>query len=397
MFLLAIESSCDETSIAFLQQKKKVDTNPSMFLQTVNSVEILGSVISSQIMVHREYGGVIPELGAREHAHNIHEVLRNCLHQAAPHFDIASGHEMELLQKVDTICVTTNPGLISALRVGMETAKSLKFFAKQQYGKEINIVPVNHLHGHVASCFLKESIKDTAEHVSNKPVFPHLHLLVSGGNSQIILMKSWSQWEIIGKTLDDAAGECFDKCGRMLGILYPAGVSVSQIAGVNNLNPLNFSVGMNNNAGLDMSFSGLKTAVRYDVQKQNIENFSFEKALTNEEIETLIQAKNVDDLPSEKLRYIKKACQSIQTVIVKQLANKLKRAIKNVHPASLGLSGGVSANPLLRAKMNDLANEAGISTVDSVFLPQKTLTGDNAVMIGLAGMLSVSNDAVLSS
>ena len=224
-------------------------------------------------------------------------------------------------------------------------------------------------------------------------LYPHLHLLVSGGNSQVIYLQSWSDFEVIGKTLDDAAGECFDKTARMLGLPYPGGVYLSKIAGLADKNMLKFPVAMKDSKEYNFSFSGLKTAVRYYLEKLELENgerFELEKKLSLEEIEFLtkhsleeIEALSPDDkkkLNFEKLKTIKITCITVQSVIVEALLNKVDLAFKNLETASVGLSGGVSANPLLRQKLEQKYGS-------KLLLAPKPLTGDNAVMIGLAGVL----------
>jgi N6-L-threonylcarbamoyladenine synthase len=224
--------------------------------------------------------------------------------------------------------------------------------------------------------------------IHDKDLFPHLHLLVSGGNSQILFFDSWKEWRIIGQTLDDAAGECMDKTGRMLGLPYPAGISVAKIAKMDDKNYLDLPIGMQrgNNSNFNYSFSGLKTAMRYLIEKQDIEGYYYEKPLLEEEIEELKRAEKIEELKTEKLRFIYQACCSIQSVVTHQLINKLSMAIEQHSPQSLGLSGGVSANLLLRQKMENLKRKKGVK---HLFIPQLKLTGDNAVMIGLAGLASL--------
>jgi len=254
-------------------------------------------------------------------------------------------------------------------------------------------------------------------------LYPHLHLLVSGGNSQILYLRSWNDYEVIGKTLDDAAGECFDKTARMLGLPYPGGVYLSKIAGVADKNHLKFPVGMKDSKEYNFSFSGLKTAVRYYLEKLefgNGERFELEKKLGVEEIEFLVKHSleeilhyavpttkadkilkqvqddtlGVQDDKSgnqndnlEKLATIKTVCITVQSVIVEALLNKVDLAFKNLEVSSIGLSGGVSANPLLRQKLEQRYG-------DILLLAPKPLTGDNAVMIGLAGILDWKNGNV---
>jgi N6-L-threonylcarbamoyladenine synthase len=379
MLILGIESSCDETSIAFLEG----EIVPGLdFYEQLNRFTVLGSLISSQIQSQKKYGGVVPELGARMHAENIHILFFQTLQECLPgfHFDlqnlVLTEEAKDFLRRLEYIFVTTEPGLISALRVGLEFAKTVQFFCEQELGKRIEIVKVNHLRGHLASCFygMKE-----LKNEEMKELFPHLHLLVSGGNSQIIFIKSWQDWQVVGQTLDDAAGECLDKVGRMLGFEYPGGVKIAQTAGLEFENPMKLPIGMAKSQDLNFSFSGLKTAARYFLQKAEIAGYEFEKPLTQDEVLFLTQGIETPGLQYPKLHFIKQVCISVQTVVVQQLAAKFEKAILEFSAQSIGLSGGVSANSLLRREINKLHE-------NPVLLPNLSLTGDNAVMIALAGI-----------
>jgi len=412
------------------------------FYSYLNSFKVVAQIISSQIKIHAKYGGVIPEIGAREHAQNIHSLFDIVLFEAGEkikneklkikngrdNLPVASMQGEDLppnppdmrqsplsiskfdIQNFDYIFVTTNPGLVSALKVGMEFAKSLQFFIKEAFHKVVEIVEINHLQGHVASCFYeikneKLKIKNGGgDHgvfnmqggelppspldmgnssdlnneliIPDSVLFPHLHLLVSGGNTQLILLNSWENWEIVGQTLDDAAGETFDKIARMLGLDYPGGAMLSKIAENRQENFYNFPVSMKNSANLNYSFSGLKTAVRYFIEKQSFPNWKFQQKLKPLELNLLLENKN--NLPPH-LQFIYQVCASAQFAIVSQLLNKLNLAAKKYQPKSLGISGGVSANDFLQAKLfKDFSGP--------VLIPDKSLTGDNAVMIGLAGI-----------
>jgi|694.fasta_scaffold02661_45 N6-L-threonylcarbamoyladenine synthase len=386
---LAIESSCDETSIAIFEYKEPADR--SILLNTVNNIKVLSSVISSQINVHKKYGGVIPEIGAREHAKNIHKVFEESLSESKL-------NQKFFLSNLEGIFVTDQPGLSSALQVGIEFAKILRFWVKIASKRDIPIHQINHLHGHVASSFYNSKYKS-----SNQEIFPHLHLLVSGGNTQLILLNSWQQKTILGQTLDDAVGECLDKIGRMLGLPYPGGVWISKIAKDQKQNPLSLPVGMKKNTkSLDFSYSGLKTAVRYLVQKQKFPGWGFEKKLSKEDLNILLQPNN-QQLP-DYLDFIYQVCISSQSVAIEQLINSIKRSIKANKIKSIGLSGGVSANQLLRkelesitenlnlkfTQLKDLKNQSRERQKTKIFLPPLELTGDNAVMIGLAGIFNKS-------
>jgi N6-L-threonylcarbamoyladenine synthase len=368
---LAIETSCDETSLAILAKKTSLET--VSFYDFVNSFEVIASVISSQISTHAKYGGVVPEIGARQHADQIHFLLQSLLDQIGD-------EDINILTQIKSIFVTTEPGLISALRVGVEFAKTLKFYLDKSRldGQKVEIVNVNHLRGHMISTFFEP---EKRLQILDYDIFPHIHLLVSGGNSQIILMNSWKDWQIIGQTLDDAAGECLDKVGRMVGLPYPGGVYLAKIAKLSTSNPCNFPVGMKKNESLNYSFSGLKTAVRYFLQDSKVIGFRFEAPLEKSEINQLQEI----EFTSPKLELIHQVCISAQAVVVAQLMNKTESAIAKYKPSSIGLSGGVSANLLLRSRFDHLKEKFGLA---HMFYPDLKLSGDNAVMIGLAGILT---------
>ena len=374
MYYLSIETSCDETSLTLLRPR----AYEGGFLAYLNSFEVVASVVSSQIDVHCEFGGVVPEIGAREHAQYIHllfKLLLSKLEQGTqqtlsgrqvPVVDLDIQEHSFVLEGIQKIFVTTNPGLVSALRVGWAFAQSLQYHLPH----DPEIVEINHLHGHMVSCFYEAELLN----LPNSEVFPHVHLLVSGGNSQLLLLESPSNWRIIGATLDDAAGESFDKAGRLLGLPYPAGVSISRIAGLEQENIHDLPRGMLKNPEFNYSFSGLKTAVRYYVQKQK---WPLEDYLTREQITYLITTPRVE-ITDARLRFVKEMCISLQYVVVEQLVRKLRGVITEYKPQSLGLSGGVSANPLLRQEVQALHSR--------VFAPPLYLTGDNATMIGLSGV-----------
>lgn len=371
MFVLSIETSCDETSIALLQSKK---LHSSSLFEHLNSFDIISSIVSSQIDTHKMYGGVIPEIGARMHADSIHLILMGLLKSA--------GLTVGDLAQLDGIFVTSEPGLISALRVGIETAKSIQFYLHTKYGIFVPLDYVHHLKGHVASSFYQKNIDGTSivntfhdQLVNDTRIFPHIHLIVSGGNSQILLLNAWNDWKIVGQTLDDAAGECFDKIGRMLGFPYPAGIYIAKTSGIVDKNIYNFPIGMQHNKDYNYSFSGLKTHVRRFLEKSN---YPLEFPLTQKEIDSL----SSHEILPRKLQFIKDVAISAQTVIISQLVQKVQKAIHTFSPNSCGISGGVSANLLLRLQLQTR------NTDIPVFIPPLYLTGDNAIMIALAGIAS---------
>ncbi len=386
MFFISIETSCDETSVAICHINDMVDYVDHLYSR-INSIEVVGALTHSQIKNHQQFGGVVPEYGARLHAEQIHWLFEILLDFVSKKTFL---QPQEVLNQVECIFVTGEVGLVSALRVGQEFVKSVRYFLQKQTHKQIDLKVINHLTGHIFSCFYQrelkkdfqtgilESITNIAEQFQDEEIFPHLHLLVSGGNTQIILLSSPTNWQIVGRTIDDAAGECFDKIGRMLGLPYPGGVLVSQIAGLEEQNYFDFPVSMRHADSLNLSYSGLKTAVRYFLQKPTVKGFVIEKPLKKTEISELLESP-LENLNC-KLKFIKQACISAQTVIIKQLINQFSKAVKQFNPKSVGLSGGVSANPLLRNKILEFS-------IFPTFITQLPLTGDNAVMIGLAGVV----------
>jgi N6-L-threonylcarbamoyladenine synthase len=392
---LSIETSCDETSIAILSQKVDIDkdcVNPNTIL---NSFEVISDVVSSQIEIHAKYGGVIPEIGARSHASQIHFlfhfVIRKAVNSSINFIDqigtntssTLTKEHREIIKKLDSIFVTTDPGLASSLRVGQEFAKTLQDYIFRAFSIFVPIIDVNHLKGHVASSFYTQYPHFDIHKIDSKNIYPHIHLLVSGGNTQLILLKSIKEFEIIGQTLDDAAGESFDKIGRMIGLPYPGGVYLSKIAGLIEENILKFPISMLKNNDYNFSYSGLKTHVRRLVESSQIEDFEFEKPLSDQEIEILINSdlSQLQEMP--KLQFIKSICISAQFVIVAQLFAKLNKAVKDLKPVSVGISGGVSANSMLKSKIKYLASKNNVDYYE----PHLKLTGDNAIMIALAGIV----------
>jgi N6-L-threonylcarbamoyladenine synthase len=380
MYYLAIESSCDETSIAILKvaednlQSHENDQWQN-FYNRLNGIEVVSSIISSQIETHKQYGGVVPEIGARLHAEQIHGLYRIVLEESAGRLGISLG---DFYKELESIFVTAEPGLMSALRVGIEFAKSLQFYIQQNFDTEVMIKPINHLQGHIASSFYSP---DDHEQLPDSDIFPHLHLMISGGNTQIRVLRSWADWSIVGQTIDDAAGECFDKAARMIGIPYPGGATLSKIAGDRYDNPLGLPIAMLQSKDLNVSLSGLKTAVRYKIQKSNIPNLNLNEPLLESEIYQL--KVGIDFETNPKLDFIHKICISTQFAIIEQITKKMAKAVDMYKPKSIGVSGGVSANKILLSKIQNLNSQHAKMLV---FSPPIDLTGDNAVMIGLAGL-----------
>jgi N6-L-threonylcarbamoyladenine synthase len=318
MYILAIETSCDETAASVASGKG-------------NDLKIISNVVSSQINIHKKYGGVIPELAAREHVINIIPVIDEAL-------ALAKIKKQDAAKKLSAIAVTIGPGLITSLMVGVETAKTLA------YAWKLPIVAVNHIEGHIYSNF-----------INNKKIsFPAIILTVSGGHTQLVLLKSHLNYKTIGETRDDAAGEAFDKAAQLLGLGYPGGPIVSKQAdkfsGKHTIHALPRP--MLESKDYDFSFSGLKTALLYATQKDN--NFK----------------KKVSEYAFE-----------FQEAVVDVLTSKTIRAAKEFKVKSVFLSGGVSANKRLREKLATEVKKIGLEFA----VPEFQYTTDNAAMIASAG------------
>ena len=316
--ILGIESSCDDTSAAVLVGHK-----------------LLSNVIASQA-VHTAYGGVVPELASRAHEQNIVPVVSEAIRRAGI-----------TAQDLDAIAFTRGPGLLGSLLVGTNFAKGLSL------SLGIPMVEVNHLHAHVLAHFIEE---EGEEHQS--PEFPFLCLLVSGGNSQIILVRSASDMEIIGQTIDDAAGEAFDKCAKVMGLGYPGGPVVNRLA--NEGNPKAFAFSKPNVPGYDYSFSGLKTSFLYTLRDELEKNPNF------------IEERETD------------LCASLQATVIDILMKKLRQAAKDLGIRQVAVAGGVSANTGLRDAFHDHARRYGWK----VFIPKFAYTTDNAAMVAMNGYFS---------
>ncbi len=313
--ILGIESSCDDTSAAIIENGY-----------------LLSNIIANQ-EVHKAYGGVVPELASRAHQQNIIPVVDRAIKQAGINKEDISG-----------IAFTRGPGLLGSLLVGTSFAKGFALVNK------IPMVEVNHLQAHVLAHFIKEHDKD-----NKQPQFPFLCLLVSGGHTQIIKVNDYFDMEIIGQTIDDAAGEAFDKCAKTIGLPYPGGPLIDKYA--KEANPLAFHFNRPKIKDLDYSFSGLKTAFMYFVRDKIKENPDFVKD-------------NRDDL-----------CASIQFTIIDILLDKLKKAIQQTGIKEIAVAGGVSANSALRTAMYDLGDKQNLN----VYFPEFKFTTDNAAMIAITG------------
>lgn len=312
--VLGIESSCDDTSAAIV----------------IDGL-LRSNVIASQ-KVHEAYGGVVPELASRAHQQNIVPVVSEALRQA----EVG-------VSDISAIAYTRGPGLIGSLLVGGSFAKGLAI------SRSIPLIEVNHLQGHTLSPFIRENEDDEV------PSFPFVTLLVSGGNSQIILVKSPSEMEMLGSTIDDAAGEAFDKCGKIMGLPYPAGPHIDRMSEEGNPNAFRFS--RPHIPGFDYSFSGLKTSFLYTVRDALKEDPNFLKHRRN-------------DLAA-----------SLQKTIVDILIDKLEKVIEVYKPAHIAIGGGVAANSGVREAVKKLADRH----CAMAWLPPLKFTTDNAAMIATAG------------
>lgn len=313
--ILGIESSCDDTSAAVLR-----------------NTTLLSSVIASQA-VHEKYGGVIPELASREHQQNIVPVVDTALKDAGITAD-----------KIDAIAFTRGPGLLGSLLVGTSFAKGLAI------ARNIPLVEVNHLHGHILSHFV--DLPD--EHLPH-PSFPFLCLLVSGGHTQIVRVGSPFDMQIVGTTIDDAAGEALDKCAKVMGLPYPGGPVIDRLAKEGDKEAFRFA--KPHVDGFDYSFSGLKTSFLYTLRDEMAENPNF--------IE-----ENKCDL-----------CASLLHTVVDILVDKLVRAAREYDIKDIAIGGGVSANSVLRNRIETDGKKRGWRT----FIPKLKFTTDNAAMIAVAG------------
>lgn len=308
--ILAIETSCDDTAAAVIKNGK-----------------MLANVVSTQ-KIHEQYGGVIPELAGRAHQQHIIPVVDSALKKAG-----ITTHQ------IDAIAYTQGPGLVGSLLVGSQFAKGLSLALNKP------LIGVHHLQAHIAAHYLNDT----------PPAFPFLCLLVSGGHTQIVLIKDHLDMSILGSTIDDAAGEAFDKAAKMLGLPYPGGPLIDQYAEVGN--PKAYAFPIARIEGYDYSFSGLKTSILYFLQKQMAIDKDFAK-------------NNLADI-----------CASIRYTIVKTLLNNLQRAAIDLKIKSIGIAGGVSANRLLRTELELLGKKINAAT----YIPAFEYCTDNAGMIAIAG------------
>ena len=315
IYILGIESSCDDTAAAVIHNGK-----------------ILSNVIANQ-KIHEEFGGVVPELASRAHQQNIVPVVAQALAKAKIK-----------KEQLNAIAFTRGPGLMGSLLVGTSFAKSLAF------GLNIPLIDVNHMQAHILAHFIDEE-------GFNKPPFPFLAMTISGGHTQIVKVNHYFDMQVIGETIDDAVGEAFDKSGKILGLGYPAGPEIDKRAKLGN--PKAFKFTKPKVDGLNFSFSGLKTAILYFIQKETKAN---------------------PDFVSENLNDI---CASIQFTIIGILIDKLKLAVKTTGIKHIAIGGGVSANSGIRQALKDSEQKFEWTT----YVPKFEFTTDNAAMIAIVGYL----------
>lgn len=317
MKILAIETSCDETSVAVIEDGRK----------------ILSNIISSQIPTHRKFGGVVPEIASRMHLESINIIIKEALDSCNLGFE-----------DIDVVACTKGPGLIGALLVGVSAAKAIS------YSLNIPLVGVNHMEGHICANYLA--------HKNLEP--PFIGLIVSGGHTYLVDVKSYSEYEIIGRTRDDAAGESFDKIARALGLPYPGGPEIDKQAKLGNSSAIDFPRVIIDKKTYDFSFSGLKTSVLNYINNQKQKNMEI----------------NVPDI-----------CASFQQAVLDVLIIKAERLLKEKKMDKFVISGGVAAN----SKLIEMAENMGKENNIKVYYPTKILSTDNAAMIGCAGYYSYIN------
>lgn len=336
MKILGIESSCDDTSVALVEN-------------TGAGFVVLAEKTASQIDVHKQYGGVVPEIAGREHAEAIVPLIA----------EVLAGQE-----KPDAIAVTAGPGLITGLIIGVEAAKTLSYL------QNIPLIRTNHMDGHVHSVLLgKEKTPEIQ--------FPALCLLVSGGHTELLLMKDHGVYEKLGATRDDAAGECFDKVAKLLGLEYPGGPKISQLALSGNMNAIPFPRPMIKE-GLDFSFAGLKTAALYYLRDNELSVGGLGEGMPAGIFGVTPTAPSINDF-----------CASFEQAITDVIIEKTCRAAKLHKPTTIILGGGVSANKKIRESLRAALTE---EYPEAIFLtPEPKYAMDNGAMIATAGYFQAQN------
>ncbi|MDD5145515.1 MAG: tRNA (adenosine(37)-N6)-threonylcarbamoyltransferase complex transferase subunit TsaD [Candidatus Pacebacteria bacterium] len=360
MIILAIETSCDDTAIAILEISAQ--GGPASGGKNWK-LEILSNIVSSQVKLHAKYGGVFPSLAKREHQKNLPIVFKRALKEAG--FGIFNDQFsiFKKKPKIDLIAVTNGPGLEPCLWTGINFAKDL---AKKM---NLPIVPTNHIEAHILANFIRSNYK--LQITNYKNLLPAVCLVVSGGHTQLILAKGLGKYQILGETRDDAAGECFDKVARILGLGYPGGPAIAAAAAklqiTNHKSQIKLPRPMMAQKNYDFSFSGLKTAVLYKYQKSNIS----------------AQGGPASGGKTQKSKeYINAMCAEVQQAIIDVLLKKALKAAKDFKAKSVILGGGVTANEELRKQFKEKI-EKELPNV-KFFVPETKFSTDNAAMVGLA-------------
>ncbi|MEK7652445.1 MAG: tRNA (adenosine(37)-N6)-threonylcarbamoyltransferase complex transferase subunit TsaD [Patescibacteria group bacterium] len=403
MKILSIETSCDETAVAIVEANGGFE-NPSF--------KILGNSLLSQIEIHKEYGGVFPSLAKREHAKNLVPLLENTLKQFGFHLEAELPSKIsdvkikeiekileresglfeklkELLLKIeipniDAIAVTYGPGLEPALWVGLNFAKALSIAWNKP------LIPINHMEGHIFSVLMHEKNKFPISNLSTygrSPEgrqFPMISLLISGGHTELVLIKDWLDYEIIGQTRDDAVGEAFDKVARMLGLPYPGGPYISALAEMSRINAdkksqINADENLHKSAPcLRKSASNLRSSATFRFPRPMINSDNFDFSFSGLKTSVLYKIKKLPELTN---RIKKEIAREFEDAVVDVLISKTKKALQKYNAKTLIIGGGVVANKQIRQEFTKLAEKQNIK----LMLPENSLSTDNAVMIGIAG------------
>lgn len=389
MKILGIETSCDETAISIIET------------DSLNKISVLSNEINSQIDIHKEYGGVFPTLAKREHAKNIIPVFESSLQKAGLYkkqentkqYEISEEHKLEIqkiferepelketfieyfqsIEKpdIDLIAVTSGPGLEPALWVGINFARALSLIWN------INLIPVNHMEGHILSIMTQ----------NKEPDFPAISLLISGGHTELILIKNFGEYEILGQTLDDAIGEAFDKTARLLGYDYPGGPEISKLAEIareknTKLEEIKLPRPMMHSDNYDFSFSGIKTAVLYLVQKLELEKSQVLESdvATSKPVLRNLSEEGLDQNQKEQIAL------EFENAVTEVIIKKTKKALSEYNSHNLIVAGGVIANKHIQAELKKIENI-------NLFIPENNVTTDNAVMIAITGFYKSKNSS----
>lgn len=405
--VLGIETSCDETAAAVVVVSRKLTAASR---KPAFALDVLSNVVASQVKIHAKYGGVVPEVAAREHVTAMIPTIAKAIIGAAgragsraagqaalnPFGAAALGAAASrLVTAIDAIAVTAGPGLITSLSVGVETARTLAY----AWGKPL--VAVNHIEGHVLSALLPQRGASSSQLPATRRgdgglklaagswrlEFPVLALIVSGGHTELLLMRGWGRYECIGATRDDAAGEAFDKVGKLLGLAYPGGPAVARAAIGGDPKAFDFPRGMLHSKDYEFSFSGLKTAVRYLVEGQP--SFSSSRAELKAQSRDLTRSTGaVGEIsrrpaPRNDAMLVRDICASFQQAVVDVLVSKTIAAAQHYRVKTILLGGGVAANRSLREQLGVAVRLRMPNT--EYRIPNTEYTGDNAAMIAAAG------------